>query len=525
MSYQALYRKYRPATFDDVCGQNVTVKILKNSIIKNKISHAYLFYGPRGTGKTSIAKIFARSVNCLNPKDGNQCCTCDNCLLSTSNECVDIIEIDAASNNGVDEIRELKSKITFVPSSLKYKVYIIDEVHMLSTGAFNALLKTLEEPPEYVIFILATTEFSKVPTTIVSRCQTLEFKKISDQDIVNRLDYISKQENISIDESSLFEIAKCSNGGLRDSIGLLEKVSSYSDNIDVDTIRLVTGNISIDERNEFIKYLDNNDVNSIINKINEYSNKGIDLSKFIKDLLEYYANQYKDNNNTNICLIIKKLDSIYSDMLKSENPKLILEVSILNIFSTNNGNIVPEVNNIKLVVENKTSLTNNKPVEENKTVSNNTNSNKTSSINLDFINRRVYNTISKADKALIKNIRNSWNNISDLAFDENYGNVSRLLVSDINAAVASDEYIVLVSKLEGLKEQLNNDLVSVEKILNLIFNNNYKAICITEKEWNNYIELYKKDNSLFVYEQETEVINNNTNKKNLKEKAKDLFED
>ena len=185
--YHALYRKYRPSNFDDVVGQDVIVTTLKNSIINKTFTHAYMFFGPRGTGKTTISKIFARAVNCSNPTESGPCNKCDNCIHSMEKECVDIIEIDAASNNGVDEIRELKSKISLVPAELKYKVYIIDEVHMLSIGAFNALLKTLEEPPEHAIFILATTEFYKVPETIVSRCQCFSFERIEEIDIVKKL--------------------------------------------------------------------------------------------------------------------------------------------------------------------------------------------------------------------------------------------------------------------------------------------------------------------------------------------------
>ena len=205
--YHALYRKYRPTAFDDVVGQNVVVNTLKNAIKYNHISHAYLFSGPRGTGKTTIAKIFARSVNCLESVDGFACGKCSSCLYSFSKECMDIIEIDAASNNGVDEIRELRSKVNILPSELKYKVYIIDEVHMLSIGAFNALLKTIEEPPEHVIFILATTDPQKIPATIISRCQWYSFKKISNDDIKKKLSEIVNSENILIEDKVLDKIA------------------------------------------------------------------------------------------------------------------------------------------------------------------------------------------------------------------------------------------------------------------------------------------------------------------------------
>ena len=242
MTYKSLYRKYRPIRFEDVCGQDFIVKTLNNAIFKGKINHAYLFCGTRGTGKTTIAKIFAKAINCINPINNLPCGKCEICLNDNTDKIPDIIEIDAASNNGVDEIRELKNKVRLVPTMCKYKVYIIDEVHMLSVGAFNALLKTLEEPPAHVIFILATTEPQKLPITILSRCQRFDFRNISTENIVERLKFISEKEGIEIEDDALIEIAKMSDGALRDAISTLDQVSSYADNkITVDDIYAVKG--------------------------------------------------------------------------------------------------------------------------------------------------------------------------------------------------------------------------------------------------------------------------------------------
>ena len=244
MAYQALYRKYRPRTFNDFIDQDNIKKILVNSIKNNKISHAYLFSGPRGIGKTSMAKIFAKAINCDHFTGNDDVCDeCDNCVEANNNS-VDIIEIDAASNNGVDQIRDLKNKISIVPSKLKYKVYIIDEVHMLTNSAFNALLKTLEEPPSYVVFILATTEFYEVPETIVSRCQCFSFNRISMKSMEERLKFIAKKEKISITDDAITEIAHYANGGLRDAIGMLDKLNSFTnDKITIDVFKNINGMI------------------------------------------------------------------------------------------------------------------------------------------------------------------------------------------------------------------------------------------------------------------------------------------
>ena len=263
MVYQALYRKYRPKTFNDVCGQKVVVHTLKNTITNNQLTHAYLFIGPRGTGKTSIAKIFAKTINCEHTIDGNSCEECEICNLSNNNENIDIIEMDAASNNGVDEIREIKNHVTLMPTFSKYKVYIIDEVHMLSAGAFNALLKTLEEPPRHVIFILATTEPQKVPLTIMSRCQSFEFKSIPVNLMKEKIKYICEQENIKISDDALELICIDSNGGLRDGIGLLDQLNSYTNgDIKKEDVLLLNGRVNNDDINLFIDSIYNNEINN-----------------------------------------------------------------------------------------------------------------------------------------------------------------------------------------------------------------------------------------------------------------------
>lgn len=284
--FQALYRKYRPQTFNDIVGQNHIVSVLKNAIDKDQISHAYLFYGSRGTGKTSIAKIFANEVN-------------NNEVYQKEN--VDIIEIDAASNNGVDEVRDIKEAIKFLPTEGKYKVYIIDEVHMLTTAAFNALLKTLEEPPAHVIFILATTEIHKIPATILSRCQRFEFKNLSQEQLIDRLKYIAKEESLVIEEAAVEKIATLAKGGLRDAISILDQVSNYSEEITLNHILEVTSSISEDDILEFYRDLLKRDVAKSLLKYNEFVAQAKDTKLLLNDLINVTRDiiVYKNLKNTN----------------------------------------------------------------------------------------------------------------------------------------------------------------------------------------------------------------------------------
>ncbi len=286
MTYQALYRTYRPRTFSDVVGQDVIVQTLKNAIINNKIAHAYLFSGPRGTGKTSVAKIFANAVNCEAEASKVPCGECETCKAILEDAVSDVIEIDAASNNGVDEIRELRDKVKYMPAQGKYKVYIIDEVHMLTIQAFNALLKTLEEPPAHVIFILATTEANKIPLTILSRCQRFDFRGITITNIVDRLKIIIETEKIDIEKEAVLEIARQADGSMRDAISLLDQVYSFSEgSIKVDAVYDVSGSVRRDVLLELITDLLNKDVSSAFKVLNTMIEDGKEIGKIVSDLI------------------------------------------------------------------------------------------------------------------------------------------------------------------------------------------------------------------------------------------------
>ena len=296
MVYQALYRKWRPRTFDSVIGQEAITDTLKNAIIRNTISHAFLFAGPRGTGKTSCAKIFAKALNCTNLKNGEPCNECENCKAADKGSMPDIMEIDAASNNGVDEIREIRDKVKYAPTQGKYKVYIIDEVHMLSIGAFNALLKTLEEPPSHVVFILATTELQKVPATIISRTQRYNFKRISKSDLEKRMQYILQQENIKYDEKALSVIAQVADGGMRDALSILDQLLSYEkESVNYDDALKVTGFAARENIEKILLSLLNLDAESALKFSRQSLSEGASSKNILDELIDLTTNSLMIN--------------------------------------------------------------------------------------------------------------------------------------------------------------------------------------------------------------------------------------
>ena len=533
MSYLALYRKYRPVDFNSVYGQEEVVTVLKNAIISGKISHAYLFCGPRGTGKTTIAKIIARLVNCDNLVDGNPCGKCYNCLNYLNSN--DIVEIDAASNNGVDEIRELRDKINLVPSNAKYKVYIIDEVHMLTTQAFNALLKTLEEPPSHVIFILATTEPHKIPLTIASRCQKFRFSKIDDAKIVARLSEICKLEDISIDNDSLFEIARLSDGGMRDAINFLDQLVAYSsDDIKIDDVYKVNGSVSYAELFNLLTYIINNDKVKIIEFIDDLNASGKDINKFLEELLIFLKDVilYKNANvlsniatkneyvkliadmyaNTDLYKLIESLNVVQNNIKISSHSSIIFMTSILKYsdlnFSDNaelNSNSTSDYSNMDLksnVQDDDSNLV--KEVTKNEIKNND-------KLSLQDEEIRINNALALASKQDLSYFKSKWNGIDDFLDDSDFSVVSGLL-KDCNIVVGSKKYIILESNTLSIVDRINSNLEIVEKLFEKLFNYKVYVVAVDSNKWinikNKYISDLKNGIKYYVKDINSNVNNN-----------------
>ena len=525
MKYQALYRKYRPKTFDDVYGQQIVVQTLKNVIKNNKLTHAYLFVGPRGTGKTSIAKIFAKTINCLHPEDGLSCEKCDICISNNSNENVDIIEMDAASNNGVDEIREIRNHITLLPTVSKYKIYIIDEVHMLTTGAFNALLKTLEEPPEHIIFILATTEPHKIPLTIMSRCQSFEFKPIPVATIKERLKYICAQENINIDDKSLNLIAEESNGGLRDAVSMLDQLNAYADgNIKYEDVLLLNGRINDDEIEKFMTEMVNDDLNSVFTKIESWQEEGKNFIYICEDFIRFLRNElikFKLENNSNIVNLIGEnktievimiLNKISNDMKISKDKKVLFDVTIINITNILKSKQTFENNtytskNIK--IENKTPEKVEIKEEKPQTVEVPIKETKNYTLYDELMNIRLNNTLGIADKKSKIEYENAVENLKNDISDLNKLKIINLL-DDTKITAGSKDGIILTTDSDNILHDLYDNMELLEESLESLLGKKVKVCILLDELWNKkriiYVEKIKNKEKIDIIDEE-DILN------------------
>lgn len=479
--YQSLYRKYRPTNFDEVVGQKIIIQTLKNAVKNNQITHAYLFAGPRGTGKTSIAKILAKIINCENLDGYNPCDKCVNCTQYNNKQAVDIIEIDAASNNGVEEIRDLKSKITLVPTTGKYKIYIIDEVHMLSTGAFNALLKTLEEPPKHVIFILATTDPHKIPSTILSRCQRFDFKKIDNLDIIRRIKKIVNTENIKIEEKAIEEIAVLSDGGMRDALSLLDQAISYSeDQITLEDIYEINGTVTPDQMNLLLQNIISNNVEDVFRKIDQLNEQGKDFYKLTEEIIMYLRdillsrlvpnyNNIHDNlnlKNDEVIIYIETFNKSLFEMKNSNNMKLIFELTIIKLLESVKKQKKEETESLESV-----------------------NVKKINSEQLNkIINVRINNTLSSFNKKEFLNFKNDIQKIQDYQFDKKYSDIVNLIL-DGEIKAFGKEYFIIVFPNAQLTTEFNNNIQLVDELMEITFKQQIHGVSVNNENW----ELIKKE--------------------------------
>lgn len=505
MNYKVLYRKYRPDSFEGLIGQNHVVEILKNSIKEQKIAHAYLFSGPRGTGKTSAARILAKSINCLDNKDGMACGQCANCLSFNGNP--DIIEIDAASNNGVDEIRELINNIKIMPTSLKYKVYIIDEVHMLSQSAFNALLLTLEEPPEHVVFILATTNIESVPITILSRCQRFDFKRISDADLLKQLKYVCDSEKIEYDEEGLQEIANLADGGLRDALSILDQLSKNEEKITADLVVREIGSISNQKILDLIETIANNDIENfekIMQNFQENSlNYKVVIKKIIYALSDIAVSIVKENSKINIdydvCKnIILDLNALINKININVDPYILIKITLLGYMDITKNTLKKE--NVEEKLEKNVEKTITKvEVREDNNFSDKSSEVKIETsevtlkddvdkilINNELIDIQINNCFVNASKKYLKDLQEKWQEFIQTVESA----LIRGLISDTMIVTASDKYAILVTTINHQEIELNANISEIKRLFDKFNGVPYTLVFINESKWNKEKQKY-----------------------------------
>ena len=499
--HKALYRVYRPKTFGDVVGQEHIVKTLKNQIKNNNIGHAYLFSGTRGTGKTSTAKIFARAVNCLNPINEEPCNECEICIDTLNDNIMDIVEIDAASNNSVDDIRELRESVKYTPSKAKYKVYIIDEVHMLSQGAFNALLKTLEEPPSYVIFILATTEPHKIPATILSRCQRFDFKRVSSKDIASRMSYICKKENIEAEEKALSLIARNSQGALRDALSILDQCMSFgNEKIEHNDVIELLGTVNIDELFELSQSIIDENTKKSLEILNEFIIWGKDIRNLINDLIDHFRNlmvckvskdldeiislpeesierlkeQSQNVNINDLIRILNILSETQDSMKSSSNTRILAEVTIMKIaqpmFDESKEALIKRIENLEEKIESGNIKVSTVQIEQSKDVKSQIIEDNKVEENKEDV---AYEEVKSEDVRLVES---SWKKVTQKIKDDRKLSVAALL-KEVNTFNVKDNilYLIFNDNFSFARSRLNSkDTIEyVESIIREVLNRSF----------------------------------------------------
>jgi DNA polymerase III subunit gamma/tau len=526
MAYKVLYRKYRPQDFNDLYGQDNIKELLLESIKNDKIAHAYLFSGPRGTGKTSTAKLFAKAINCENCVDGIPCNKCNPCI--NYEESPDIIEIDAASNNGVDEIRNLRDNAKILPNFSKYKIYIIDEVHMLSMSAWNAFLKILEEPPKHVIFILATTEIQKVPITILSRCQRFNFKKINSEVISENIKRICKLEKIKIDSDSIKLISDLSDGGMRDALSILDQLSKENSEITIELINKSFGLVSDQDIEDIFLSIESGNFNKITEIFNKIESNSLDINGFISKMISYLYKIEVEivKNNDNLFYnseLIKKIAKEISDCYFKNDALNLVKIILFSYFPSQNDN---KIISREIISQDDINLKKSEKDQKNgESLESNPKVEAKIDIDAEYINElksiRVNNAFTDADKNLKIDFEKNWKLLTGIQIT----NELLSLIEDVKVEVVSPTNVIFSTDSASTSLLFCQNVVEIENEYNKIKKQDLKFICLNLEEWKkekaNYIK--NKSTKKYVYISETKKQENNKNKK-IVSSAKDIFD-